>query len=323
MSTNLIKKTDSNSTEFINLALNGGGILGLSLTTAFKAMNNLDKMKHIENVCGTSVGSMFGVFAACKLTNKEIDYYTDKFYDELTTLSESIIQQGYNMYEKLGLHDNKNIYKAVSELLFDKFGVHDMTLQQFYEATKIEYTAVTMCLDTRKAVYLNHKTQPDLPVGKAVQMSAAVPFFFTQVKWHNMAYVDGGAVDNMPIDYYDFENGQFNDRTLGMHFLPSTTKTKYKTNSVLSILEGIEDAQIENNEAQSFQNYDKRFIIEIDVGNIDSFNFDLTEKEKNLLLVNGYNAVVSFYAKYEKFLDDNKKQQTQRSWGDWAKSWIW
>ena len=107
-----------NTKRFKNIVLNGGGILGLSLTTAFKAMNNLGKMDPIEKVCGTSVGSMFGVFVACKLTNKEIDHYTEKFYEELTNLSENVVEQGYNMYDKLGLHDNSNIYKVVSQLLF-------------------------------------------------------------------------------------------------------------------------------------------------------------------------------------------------------------
>lgn len=311
-----------NTRAFKNLVCCGGGILGLSMTTAFKAMNNLGKMEAIEKVCGTSVGSMFGVFAACKLTNAEIDKYTDKFYEELTNLSETIVEQGYNMYSKLGLHDNKNIYKVVNEMLFDKYGVHDMTLKQLYDVTKVEYTAVAMCMDTRETKYFNYKNQPDMAVGKVVQMSAAVPLFFVQVKWHNMAFCDGGAVDNFPLDYYDLENGSFNDETLGMHFLPSGNPTKYKADSVLAILEGIESAQIENNETQAIQNYSKRNIIEIDVGQVDSFNFDLSKKEKDFLLSSGYNSVVSFFAK----LDQEKRNEpinNSRTWGQWAKSWIW
>lgn len=312
-----------NKKTFKNLAISGGGILGLSLTTAFKAMNNLGKMQFIENVCGTSVGSMFGVFAACKLTNAEIDKYTEKFYDELTNLSENAIEQGYNMYEKLGLHDNKNIYKVVSELLHDKYNIKDMTLKQLYEATKVEYTAVTMCMNTRKAVYLNYKTFPDLSVGKAVQMSAAVPFFFVQVKWNGMSFCDGGVVDNMPIDYYDYENGTFNDETLGLHFMPTGEPSKYKTNTILEVLESIESSQIENNESQAIQNHSKRNIIEIDVGQIDSFNFNLTKKEKDFLLLNGYNSVVLFFVKLDQEESKYLLNDCERTWIQWASSWIW
>ncbi len=311
----------NNTKVFKNLVINGGGILGLSLTTAFKAMNNLGKMDPIEKICGTSVGSMFGVFVACKLTNAEIDKYTEKFYKELTDLPETVVEQGYDMYEKLGLHDNKNICKVVSELLFEKYGIRDMTLQQLYDKTKVEYTAVTMCLDTRKAVYLNYKSEPNLEVGKAVQMSAAVPFFFVQVKWHGMAFCDGGAVDNMPIDYYDFENGRFNDDTLGLHFMPTGEPSKYKTNTILAVLEGIEDAQIENNESQAIQNYSKRNIIEIDVGQVDSFNFELSKKEKEFLLLSGYNSVITFFAKL--YQEDKNKQENVKGWTEWVKSFIW
>ena len=256
---------------------------------------------------------MFGIFVVCKLTNKEIDYYTDKFYDKLTKLKDNVVQQGYNMCEKLGLHDNKNIYEAIDELLYDKYNIHNMTLLEMYELTKIEYTAVTMCMNTRKAIYLNYKSYPDLHVGKAVQMSSAVPFFFIQVKWNNMIFADGGVVNNMPIDYYDYDNGKFNDETLGIHFL-SSEPDKYKCDTVLSMLEGIENAQIINNEQQSIQTYTLRHIIEINVGNIDAFNFDLSEKEKSYLLNNGYNSVIMFF---------EKNKNIQRSWNDWFKSWIW
>lgn len=320
---------NNNRKQFKKIAISGGGILGLSLTTAFKAMNNLGKMDPIEKVCGTSVGSMFGVFIACKLNNKEIDYYTEKFYDELTNLPEGVIQQGYNMYDQLGLHDNKNIYKAISQLLYDKYGKHNMTLKEMYEATNIEYTAVTMCMDTRKALYINHKSHPDLEVGTAVQMSAAVPFFFVQVKWHGMVFADGGAVDNMPIDYFDHTDGKFDDETLGLHFLSTGDPERYKADSVLKVLEGIESAQMKNNELQSIQNYELRNIIEIDVGQVDSFNFNLSKKEKDFLLHSGYNSVIAYFAK----LDASIKQQKEitkeitkvstRTWTEYVKSFIW
>lgn len=317
--------------QFKNLAICGGGVLGLSLTTAFKAMNNLNKMESIEKVCGTSVGSMFGVFVACKLNNKEIDHYTKKFYNQLTELDENVIQEGINMINNLGLHDNTNIYKAINELLFEKYGIHHMTLKQLFDTTNVEYTAVTMCMDTRKAVYLNHKSYPDLPVGKAVQMSSAVPFFFVQVKVNGMTFVDGGAVDNMPIDYYDCANGEFNELTLGIHFKHSEIPKNYESDSVLKLLEGIESTQIETNEKKSIQNYSMRNIIEIDVGKVDSFNFNLSDDEKELLLKSGYNSVISYFAKLENDKKQKEKQEKQtkqdeqikqRTWTEWAESWT-
>jgi predicted patatin/cPLA2 family phospholipase len=285
--------------SYKNLVISGGGVHGISLITAFKALNNLDKMKSIEKVCGTSVGSMFGIFVVCKLNNQEIDYYTDKFYNSLTNFSESIIEQGYNMCNKMGLHDNQNIYNSVNLLLFDKYNIDNMTLNQLYEISAVDYTAVTMCLTTRKTVYLNYKTHPNLEVGKAIQMSSAVPFFFFQVQWNNMIFVDGGIVDNMPINYYDNDNGEFNNETLGLHFV-TIKKNIYKTNNILDILEGIECCQIDNNEIQTINKYDKRNIIEIYVGSVGSLNFNLEKSEKELLLTNGYNAVIDYFDKHDK-----------------------
>ena len=307
--------------QFKNLVICGGGIKAYSLNGSFKALNNLDKMKYIEKISGTSAGALYGVFVACKCTNKEIDEYTVKFYDELTTYSEGAIQQGYNMFNKLGLHDNKNIYNVVDNLLFDKFGQRKMTMKQLYDQTKIEFTTVATCLTTGKAVYMNYITLPDIEVAEAVMMSTAIPFYFVQVKWHGMVYCDGGTVDNFSIDYYDYANGRFNNETLGLHFKEAGSENPHnETDSVLKLLTVIENAELENNEAQSIQQYDKRFIVEINVGNVKATDFDLTEKQKQMLLTNGYNAVVNFFAKYDATVVTDPV--TTRTWSEYLWSWI-
>ena len=253
--------------------------------------------------------------AACKCTNKEIDEYTVKFWKELTDLTESVVQQGYNMYEKMGLHDNKNIYNVVDELLHEKYKIRKMTMKQFFEITQVEYTAVTANLTTRKACFMNHKTEPDLEVAEAVKMSTSVPVFFVQTKWHEMVFVDGGMCENFAIEFYDLENGRFNDETLGLHYrVANVENKKYKVDSILQLLEGIEDAEITNNEQQSIQAYDKRFIIEIDVGNVDALDFDISEKQKEMLLLNGYNAVIKYFAQYDEKIKEELKSRTWTQW---------
>lgn len=313
------KSEKGSQKQFKNMALAGGGVRGLSLTSAFKAMNNLDKMKYIEKVIGTSVGSLMGVLVACKCTNKEIDDYTVQFWKELTDLPESAFQQTLNFYEKLGLHDNKNIYNVVDKLLHEKYGEHKMTLKKFYEKSGVEFTAVATNLTTRKANYMNYITQPDLEVAEAVKMSTAIPFFFVQVKWHGFDFCDGGAMDNFPIDYYDFMSGEFNDETIGFHFQSTASDTTYKNDSVLKIMESIEDAEITNNEIQSIQQYDKRFIIEIDTGKIGAVDFDITEAQKQFLLMSGYNSTVKFFAKYDEKV---KEQLKKRTWPQYILSYI-
>lgn len=320
MTTNSTNLT--NPRQFKNLVLEGGGVKGLSLTTAFKALINLDKMRYIEKVIGTSVGSLFGILVACKCTNKEIDEYTVRFWKELTDLPEGVIQQGYNMIEHMGIHDNKHIYKVVEELLEEKFNVKKMTLQQFFDLTHIEYTAVTANLTTRQACFMNYKTEPELEVAKAVQMSTSVPVFFVQTKWHDMTYVDGGMCENFAIEYYDFDNGRFNDETLGLHYKEANIDgATYNVDNVLQLLEGIESAEIRNNEQQSIQIYDKRNIIEINVGNVDALNFDISEKQKELLMMNGYNAVIKYFAKLDTNSELNKKING-RTWTEWLSSWV-
>jgi NTE family protein len=281
--------------EFKNLVIAGGGVKGIACGSSLKAMNDLNKLKYIEKVCGTSVGSMIAVLVVCKCSNTEIDKYLDIFWNELTNFNKTIIKQVYNFHNKLGLYDNKSIYNVINQILFDKFKINNLTLKQFYDLTKIEYTAVTTNLTTRKANFMNYKTEPDLEVAKAVQMSTAIPVYFYQVKWHGMIFCDGAVCENFALEYYDDSKGRFNDETLGFHFIGIISDTN-KIDTMLELIEGIEDSEITNNENQSIKNYDERFIIEINCENVNTLDFNITQIQKNMLLTNGYNAVIQFYS---------------------------
>lgn len=240
-----------------NLVLEGGGIKGLSYIGAFKALNDLDKMKNIKKVIGTSVGSIFAIFVACKFDNSEIGKFTSTFFSEITQLDNNLFTEGINLVKRMGIHDNTTIYDAMNEMLFDKFGIKNMTMKQLFEKTEIELTVVGTCLSTRKCEYFNHVSYPDIEVAKAIQISTAIPIFFTKVEWNEKYWVDGGIVENFAIDYYD-SGEELNDKTLGL-CLESTEDTKkiYNVDSILELIEGIEETEVQRNIDQSVYNYEK------------------------------------------------------------------
>lgn len=308
--------------EFENLACSGGGVKGMSYVGAFKALNDLGKMKYIKRIAGTSSGGLFGIFVACKCTNQEIDYYADKFYDSLSNYPEGMIQQGINLSTKMGLHDNSNIYYVVNSILSEKFGIDNMTFKQLYDKTQIEFTTVTTCVSTREEVHMNYISYPDLSVAKAVQMTTAIPIFFVQVKWDNMIWIDGGSTNNCPINLFDKEidaSGSvvLNKKTLGIYLQYEKERKKiYEINSIKDLLEGIESSQIDNNMEKSILKYDKRSIIDIDTGDIGTLDLDLTEKQKKMLIDNGYNAISNFFKQRE------EKKNKQTYW-EFIVSSIW
>jgi len=306
--------------NYENLVLEGGGIKGLSYIGAFKALNDLNKMKDIKRVIGTSVGSIFAIFIACKFDNNEICKMTSSFFSEITQLDNNLFTEGINLVKKMGIHDNTNIYNAINEMLFDKFGIKNMTMKQLFEKTEIELTTVGTCLSTRKCEYFNHNTYPDIEVAKAIQISTSIPIFFTKVEWDGKMWADGGIVENFAINFYDSE-GKINDKTLGLYLQNSEDKKPvYDVDSILELLEGIEEIEIQRNIDQSIKNYEKRHLIKIDTGNISPINFNINNNDKNFLIKSGYDSTINFFEEKVKKLKEY--EEYQKSWTGWFWSWL-
>lgn len=96
-----------------------------------------------------------------------------------------------------------------------------MTLEQFHAATGADVTLIAADTDSRRMLWLNHRTAPNCPVKYAARMSMSVPLLWEEVKWQRSwgpylawnpktrrleeqdltghAIVDGGLVSNFPI----------------------------------------------------------------------------------------------------------------------------
>lgn len=53
-----------------------------------------------------------------------------------------------------------------------------MTMKQFYQLNQIEFTCTAVDIDNHILRFFNHKTTPNLPVVKAVQMTGSFPVAF-------------------------------------------------------------------------------------------------------------------------------------------------
>jgi NTE family protein len=62
---------------------------------------------------------------------------------------------------------------------------------------------VSTNLNRQTAEVFSAKTQPDLPIWKAVRMSMSIPLFFEAFHFNGNVYVDGGISWNYPIDLFD------------------------------------------------------------------------------------------------------------------------
>jgi hypothetical protein len=57
-------------------------------------------------------------------------------------------------------------------------------MKEYYRLTGIEFTCTTVDVHDEILRFLNHKTAPDLPVAKAVQITGSFPVAFKAQRWN-------------------------------------------------------------------------------------------------------------------------------------------
>lgn len=163
----------------IGLCLSGGGTKGFSYIGAFKAFE--EHGITFDMVAGTSVGSLFGALYASGITSENMQQMALK------------VKTSDFRKSKLGFLPSK--MDTLSENL-------DLLLPiKRIENLKIPYFAVACNLKTGKEVRLNNGN-----LVSAITGSCAIPGVFCPVKHKDMLLIDGGVLNNIPVDVLK-ENG--------------------------------------------------------------------------------------------------------------------
>ena len=139
-----------------------------------------------------------------------IEPFVDRIMDSL--VSKELVRHLLSLLIWGGWYSGKAFRNWLRERLDqDGRGLADATLQEFYQKTGSDFSAVAADVTGREMLVLNHRTAPQCPVVWAVRMSMGCPFAWPEVIWHEEwgAYrghdlsghrvVDGGLLSNFPI----------------------------------------------------------------------------------------------------------------------------
>jgi len=126
------------------------------------------------------------------------DYLIKRPWDKIFDIHPAM----YEIINNKGLLDYTVFQKIINPLITVKNLDENITLKELYEYTKIDYHLYTTNINNQKpmSVDLSHKTHPDLEVYKAIAMSAAIPVAFKPIFYNNGCYIDGGLLNNLPIN---------------------------------------------------------------------------------------------------------------------------
>jgi len=137
----------------------------------------------------------------------------------------------------------------------------------------------------------------DTSVHTAVRCSMSIPYFFQAQSLDNRRVFDGGLLHNYPVEIFlqqeKKRKPQASQPTFIALYLGSDRPTSLKPRSQIADILSI---WLEKNDARVIDEYRKDTVI-IDPDPISTIDFDLTEEEKDFLVIEGRAAALEFLKK--------------------------
>jgi len=163
------------------LVLGGGGARGMAHIGVLKVLK--EEGIPVDAIVGVSVGALVGALYCAGVDPGKIETMSEEIgWDKLTNLSAPSLV-GMIISEKL--LSTENMEKYISENIGNK---------QFYELTT-PFACVATDLKTGEKIIFREGD-----VASAARASATIPGVFSPVEYRHRYLVDGGLVDNVPVD---------------------------------------------------------------------------------------------------------------------------
>lgn len=190
----------------VGLVLSGGGAKGLAHIGVLKVIDSLGVK--IDYIAGTSMGAIIGSLYASGYSGKQIDSifksvdFDDILNDNLPREAKTFYERDNNERYAFTLPFNNFKIKLPSALsrgqntygLLSRLTLHVNTITNFSDLP-IPFFCIATNIETGKAVMLDKGN-----LSQAVMASGAFPSLFRPVIIDDQVLIDGGVVNNYPID---------------------------------------------------------------------------------------------------------------------------
>lgn len=268
-----------------NLVLCGGGVRGIALIGALKALDEKCILKNIKNIAGSSMGGIIGCLIAIGYTPSELYNFIEIF-----DLNKCKSKQIRDIFTEFGIDNGKNLICILEKLFKQKDMSPKMTFNDLYKMNGVKLFLTTVCINDKSVIYLSNDTVPNMTLIDGLRMTASFPFWFVPVEYKNKLYIDGGCIDNYPISIFSDKL----DETIGIYLITIKEYKKKITNIedyFLSLIECL-------NESFNLSfNVDPKNTIKIHLETIGMLDMKLSKEKKKQIYTNGYVSTMNWFSK--------------------------
>jgi NTE family protein len=170
------------------------------------------------------------------------------------------------------------------KFLESKLNVSDITFEELFKSTNKKLTIIGTNLSKSQEVIFNYKNTPNFSVISALRISMSVPIIFTPVKYEDDFYIDGGVVNNFPINHCS------KNSTIGFYIKNSNIN---QITSIKDIITSVISITADTINSKNIKKY-KKNIIEIKYNEFIYTKFDIDKEQIEKLIKVGYDAASNF-----------------------------
>jgi len=189
----------------IGIALAGGGIRGIAHVGVLKALE--ENGIKIDAISGTSSGSIVASLYAMGYKPYYIYVLFKKYAQEIINIGNIPLINGIGNFVKCkkigisGLNDGNSLEKICNELALKKNikVIADIKMPIAIPAVDISESKEYIFTNCAPRDNINDNYITEIEIGKAVRASSSFPAVFCPCEFKTHMFMDGGALDNIPI----------------------------------------------------------------------------------------------------------------------------
>jgi NTE family protein len=234
-----------------------------SMLGALKTIES--QLELVEEIAGSSAGSLIGFLL---ILGKTIDEIFEILIDiDIASLTKPNL---LNIITQFGFVGHEEFNKIITKYW-------NSTFLELFKKTNKKFHVTSYCVNKSSTEYFSVDSHPDMNISDAICMSISVPFIFSAFKYKEFHYIDGGTLEEIPG--LAFLNKKQDD-ILAIKVYNNYTHYE-EINKIKTFVELLLN-QVLNNRIE----YKFKHTININLENVNIFNFSMSHEEKIKLFLN-------------------------------------
>jgi NTE family protein len=177
--------------NYKNLVLEGGGVRGIAYAGVFSVLEEKGILQQIENIGGSSAGSIAGMLVCIGYTASEIDSLMIELPVQKFNDGKGGVLGKYKRFKKeFGIYKGSAFEKWLHQLIAHKTGTPLLTFKQLHELYLNNrgyknFSCTGTNISKQQLEIFNYTNTPNMPIALAVRISSSVPLYFEPIALDN------------------------------------------------------------------------------------------------------------------------------------------